>query len=94
MKINRDGLNPLYDQYSNEENRLTHALLHTIGSSRRLLTEFLKKIVGAKSSFSRESYEISSQKIPFAQGDKDPDEIGSIPRCVDRRSGLQTWYCN
>lgn len=79
MKINRDGLNPLYDQYSNEENRLTHALLHTIGSSRWLLTRFLKNIVGVKSPLGRETYEISTQKVPFSQGDNDPQEIKSIP---------------
>ncbi|MBW1668252.1 MAG: hypothetical protein JRJ66_09415 [Deltaproteobacteria bacterium] len=46
MRINKDRLNPLYDQYSNEENRLTHALLHTIGSSQWLFSRFLREIVG------------------------------------------------
>ena len=31
MKINKDRLHPLYDQYSNDENRLTHALLREKG---------------------------------------------------------------
>jgi hypothetical protein len=79
MKINKDGLNPLYDQYSNDENRLTHALLHTVGSSRRIFTKFLKDIAGVKQPLGQETYEISTQKIPFSHGDRDPNEIESIP---------------
>ncbi len=79
MKINRTGLHPLYDQYSNQENRLTHALLHTIGSSEWLLSRFLKQIVGFELSLTGETYEISTQKKPLSQGGEDPKEIESIP---------------
>ena len=79
MKIKKDRLNPLYDQYSNEENRLTHALLHTIGSSQWLFSRFLKEIVGVSELAPRESYEISTQKVPFSHGDTDAREIESIP---------------
>jgi hypothetical protein len=79
MKIKKDGLNPLYDQYSNEENRLTHALLHTVGSSRWIFRGFLKDIVGVKQPVGQETYEISTKKIPFSHGDRHPNEIESIP---------------
>ena len=71
MKINRTRLHPLYDQYSNDENRLTHALLHTIGSSQSLFSRFLKDIVGISSFSARETYEISTQKVSFQNGDND-----------------------
>ena len=79
MKINRTRLHPLYDQYSNDENRLTHALLHTIGSSQSLFSRFLKDIVGISSFSARETYEISTQKVPFQHGDNDAKDIESIP---------------
>ena len=79
MKINRTRLHPLYDQYSNDENRLTHALLHTIGSSQLLFSRFLKDIVGISSFSARETYEISTQKVPFQHGDNDAKDIESIP---------------
>jgi len=46
MKINKARLHPLYDRYANEENRLTHALLHTVSSSEWLFSRFLKNFVG------------------------------------------------
>ena len=94
MKINKNGLHPLYDQYSNQENRLTHALLHTIGSSEWLLSRFLKYIVGYEISLTGETYEISTQKKPLSQGGEDPKEIESIPDAwiVDGSSKIEeTW---
>ena len=44
MKIEKSGLHPLYDQYANDENRLTHALLHTVGSSEWLFSRFPKNL--------------------------------------------------
>ena len=73
MKINQDGLHPLYDQYSNDENRLTHALLHTISSSKWLFSRFLKNLVGVNGPLGNETYEISTQKVPFSHGDKKPE---------------------
>ena len=79
MNIKKDRLNSLYDQYSNQENRLTHALLHTIGSSQSLFSRFLKDIVVVSSFSARETYEISTQKVPFSHGDNDAKDIESIP---------------
>lgn len=79
MKISKDRLNCIYDQYSNQENRLTHALIHTIGSSRWLFSKFLKDIVRVSELPARENYEISTQKVPFSHGDREAEEIESIP---------------
>lgn len=79
MKINKERLNPLYDQYSNEENRLTHSLLHTIGSSEWLFLRFLKDVVGVNASTAGEVYEISTQKEPFSYGDTEQEKVESIP---------------
>lgn len=79
MKIIKTALNPLYDQYSNQENRLTHALLHTVVSSKWLLSRFLKQIVGVDMPLGGETLEISSQKIPFAHGDDNTKAVESIP---------------
>lgn len=79
MKINKQRLNLLFDQYSNPENRLTHALLHTIGSSGWLLTRFLKDLVGVKFQTKKLFFEISTQKVPFGHGDVDHDQIQAIP---------------
>jgi hypothetical protein len=90
VKIIKTGLHPLYEQYSNNENRLTHALLHTIGSSKWLFSRFLIKIVGLPALPRNALYEISTQKAPFAEGDNDPEQIESIPDAwiVDGTSSL------
>jgi len=79
MKIDKDRLHPLYDQYSNTENRLTHALLHTIGSSSFLFSGFLKNIVGINDNLSGGIFEIATEKVPFSSGDDDQKEVESIP---------------
>ena len=79
MKIDAIRLTPLYDQYSNQENRLTHALLHTIGSSSQIFVKFLKDFTGIRYGFGRDTYEISTQKVPFSHEDKDPDKVDSVP---------------
>jgi len=79
MKINKDRLHTLYDQYSNDENRLTHALLHTIGSSPFLFPRFLKNIVGINYNLSGGIFEISTQKVPNAHGDNNQEKVESIP---------------
>ena len=79
MKINKDRLHPLYDQYSNDENRLTHALLHTIGSSPFLLSRFLKNIIGISYNLSGGIFEISTQKAPNTHGHNDQEKVESIP---------------
>ncbi len=79
MKVDATRLTPLYDQYSNQENRLTHALLHTIGSSNKILLKFLKGFIGIQYAFGRDTYEISTQKVPFSHADKDPNKVDSVP---------------
>lgn len=79
MKIDKKGLHPLFDQYENAENRLTHALLHTIGSSNLLFRRFLRDLMRIDSRLIAKHIEISTQKEPLSHGDKDPDEIESIP---------------
>lgn len=79
MKINKDRLHPLYDQYSNDENRLTHALIHTIGSSPLLFSRFLKNIIGISYNLSGGIFEVSTQKVPYAHGDNNQEKVESIP---------------
>ena len=79
MKIDNSRLNSLYDQYSNEENRLTHALLNTIGSSNFILTKFLKKFIAIKPFYNSGVFEISTQKVPFSHGDSDSEKVQSVP---------------
>ena len=90
MKINKTKLYPLYDQYSNDENRLTHALLHTIGSSDLIFTYFLKQIVGIKKLYISGIFEISTQKVPSSQGVVENEEKKSVPDAwiVNDNSGL------
>jgi hypothetical protein len=79
MRIDKTRLNPLFEQYSNQENRLTHALLHTVGSSESLFSKFLKDIVGVKKVPKKETYEISSQKAPLSLGDDKVQQVESVP---------------
>ena len=79
MKIEKPRLNPLYHQYSNPENRLTHALLHTVTSSRWIFARFIKQIAEYKGSINGKNFEATTQKVPFEQADNDPGKIESIP---------------
>ncbi len=79
MKIDTTSLHPLFDQFTNAENRLTHALLHTIGSSPFLFSRFLQNIVGISYNLSGGIFEISTQKVPFSHGDNDQEKVESIP---------------
>ena len=90
MKINKDLLHPLYDQYSNDENRLTHALLHTIGSSPFLFSRFLKNIIRISYNLSGGIFEISTQKVPHAHGDNDQEKVESIPDAwmINEKKGI------
>lgn len=92
MKIITTGLHSIYDQYSNDENRLTHALLHTISSSKWLLTKFLKEVASIEKQIpiARMTYEITTQKIPFSYGDSNPEESDSVPDAwiIDQSSKL------
>ncbi len=39
-------LRNIYDQYDQEENRLTHPLCHTITSDKKLFVDFIKFVIG------------------------------------------------
>lgn len=77
MKIDRSKLKPLYDQYSSPENRLTHALLHTIGSSEWLFSLFLRNVVGIRELPKKNTYEISTR---FGLGSDQDKNLKSFER--------------
>jgi hypothetical protein len=79
MKIIRSRLSPLFDQYSNNENRLTHALLHTVSSSNWIFSRFLKQFAKIDHTITAKTFEITTQKVPLEHGDKDPEKVESIP---------------
>ena len=90
MKIDTTRLTPLFDQYSNKENRLTHALMHTLAASDKILRLFFNRICSIKGSVSRREFEITTQKRPFSQEDTDPDRIDSVPDgwIIDKQGSL------
>lgn len=90
MKIDTDRLTPLFDQYSNQENRLTHALMHTLAGSDKILKAFLDQVLGIKRSIIGRELEITTQKRPFSQEDTDPDKVDSVPDgwIIDKQGGL------
>ena len=90
MIINKSKLNPLYDQYSNAENRLTHALLHTVSSSNWLFSRFLRDLFNVNIPAVRSEFEISTQKVPSGRGDLDPEQVQSVPDAwiIEKQSKL------
>lgn len=71
MKVD-NRLNNIFDQYDQEENRVTNAFLQTLSKDKKLLKAFLGgyfDIHLAKSS----NVVISSQKEPFGLGDEEED---------------------
>ena len=78
MRIDKSRLNPLHHQYSNQENRLTHALLHTVTSSKWIFPQFMRQIANITEPIKRKNFEVTTQKVPFQHGDKDPVKIESI----------------
>lgn len=90
MKIDTDRLTPLFDQYSNQENRLTHALMHTLAGSERILKSFLIQILGIRQHSIGKDIEITTQKRPFSQEDTDLTKIDSVPDAwiIDKQGGF------
>jgi len=90
MKIDTERLTPLFDQYSNPENRLTHALMHTLAGSDKILKAFLDQVLGIRRSFIGKEIEITTQKRPFSQEDTDRDKVDSVPDgwIIDKQGGL------
>jgi hypothetical protein len=79
VKIETKKLTPLYDQYSNQENRLTHALMHTLAGSEKIFRQFLIQSLGIKEGLRGREFEISTQKRPFSQEDIDLKKVDSVP---------------
>lgn len=90
MKIDTTRLTPLFDQYSNQENRLTHALMHTLAASDRILSGFMKEVLGIKSNLKGRDIEITTQKRPFSIEDMDSEKNDSVPDgwIIDNRDGI------
>lgn len=72
MKID-NRLNNIFDQYDQEENRITNAFLQTLAKNRDLLKAFLKWCFNIQLG-KRATITISSQKAPFGLGDEEEDK--------------------
>jgi len=79
LKIVTNRLTPLFDQYSNQENRLPHALMHTLAGSEKLFKQFLRKNLDISSGLIGREFQISTQKRPFSQEDIDIRKVDSVP---------------
>jgi len=72
MKID-NRLNNIFDQYNQDENRITNAFLQTLAKNRELLKAFLKKCFNIQLG-KNANIVISSQKEPFGLGDEEEDK--------------------
>lgn len=90
MKIDTDRLTLLFDQYSNPENRLTHALMHTLAGSDKILQAFLAQVIGINRDGIGREVEITTQKRPFSQEDTDIEKIDSVPDgwIIEKQGGV------
>lgn len=90
MKIDTTRLTLLFDQYSNQENRLTHALMHTLAGSGKILRRFLNEVLVNKGPLREREFQITTQKRPFSEEDTDSDKVDSVPDgwIVDQEGGL------
>ena len=73
----------IYDQYSQPENKITHALASSLGEDKKLLQRFVKWITGANPS---RNIEIVEQRLP---GDPELNEIE-----VEKRGLPDAWIFN
>ena len=64
----------VFDQYSQPENRVTHALMSALNEDRKLLAAFLKDIVGHVPTKKSDLLEISEQSYPGEVGSGGIDE--------------------
>jgi hypothetical protein len=62
-------LRNIFDQYSQPENRITHALLTVVNEDRKLLGAFLRELVKVKAPTDAEKLSISEQQFP---GEEEP----------------------
>jgi hypothetical protein len=65
-------LRNIYDQYSQPENRLTHALLASLAEDRRLLNAFVRWVLGKN--VNRERIEVLEQSLPGERQDLSEEE--------------------
>jgi hypothetical protein len=63
----------IFDQYSEPENKLTHALMVSLDSDRRLLTRFVRWITGKN--VGRQKLQVREQSLPGDVGDLSEEEI-------------------
>ncbi|MFL9828077.1 hypothetical protein [Rhodoplanes sp. SY1] len=61
----------IFDQYTQPENRVTHALLTALDQDRSLLSSFLRDLVGVKPPTDPKKLTVLEQRYP---GDTEPDE--------------------
>ena len=72
MKKIDNRLNNIFDQYDQEENRITNAFLQTLAKNRELLKAFLNGCFNIQIG-KNTAIVISSQKEPFGLGDEEDD---------------------
>lgn len=65
MKLKKDNLPNLFDQYDKEENRVTNSLLQTLAFSTRITEHFLNSIIREISREEMSLIELSEQLVPI-----------------------------
>jgi hypothetical protein len=76
-------LRNIFDQYSQPENRITHAFLTTLNEDRQLLEGFLRDIVGIKAPVAAKHLRVLEQRFP---GEEEPSECD-----IERRGIPDGW---
>lgn len=74
----------LFDQYSQPENRFTHALLTALNEDRKLLDQFLRELVKVKPPFKASTLSVLEQQFPGEEEPRDEEEL-------DRRGVPDGW---
>jgi hypothetical protein len=72
-------LRNIFDQYSQPENRVTHALMTALEEDRKLLGLFLRELVGAKLPCHPDKLTVLEQQYP---GEEEPSEEELEPRGI------------
>jgi hypothetical protein len=76
-------LRNIFDQYSQPENRVTHALMTALAEDRTLLGRFLHELVGVKAPIAASKLQVLEQQYP---GEAEPSEEG-----LERRGIPDGW---
>ena len=77
----------LFDQYSQPENRFTHALLTALNEDRKLLNAFLRELVKLTPPVSAARLSIFEQRFPGEEEPRDEEEL-------ERRGIPDGWICD